>query len=71
MLDPLNKFYELNEEGTVDFADNAPKEEIAAAIVDCTWKVVEDNKLQKKFRTTIKKWSYRTALEERGIVVER
>ncbi len=71
VLDPLNKFYELNEEGTVDFADNAPKEEIAAAIVDCTWKVVEDNKLQKKFRTTIKKWSYRTALEERGIVVER
>jgi hypothetical protein len=71
VLDSSNKFYELNEDGTVEFADNAPKEEIAAAIVDCTWKVVKDNKLQKKFRAAIKKWSYRTALEERGIDVER
>jgi len=71
MLDPLNKSYELKEDGTIEFADNAPKEKIAAAIVDCAWKVIEDKKLQKKFRAAIKKWSYRTALEERGIVVER
>jgi len=71
VLDPFNKFYELNDDGTVEFADNAPKEKIAAAIVDCTWKVIEDYKLQKKFRAAIKKWAYRTALEERGIDVER
>lgn len=71
VLDPLKNFFELYEDGTVEFADNVPKEEIAAAIVDCTWKVVEDNKLQKKFRAAINKWAYKTALEVRGIYVER
>ena len=71
IIDPFNKFYELNDNGTVEFADNAPREEIAAAIVDCTWKVIEDNKLQKKFRAAIKNWANKTALEERGIDVER
>ena len=69
VLNPFKKFYELNDDGAIKFADNAPREEISAAIVDCTWKVVEDNKLQKKFRAAIKKWAYRTALEERGIDV--
>ncbi len=71
VLDPVNKFYDLDEDGTIEFADKAPKEKITAAIVDCTWKVIEDKKLQKKFRAAIKKWAYRTALEERGIDVER
>lgn len=70
-LDPSNKYYELRDNGTIDFADKAPGEEIAAAIVECAWKAVGDIKLQKKFRAAIKKWPYRTALEERGIEVER
>lgn len=71
VLDPFKKFYEINENATVEFSDNAPREEIAAAIVDCTWKVIEDTKLQKKFRSAMKKWAYRSALEERGIDVDR
>jgi len=71
ILDPFKKLYEIKDDGTVEFADNAPRKEIAAAIVDSAWKVVEDHKLQKKFRAAIKKWAYRTALEERGIEVER
>ncbi len=71
VLDPFNNQYELRDDGTVEFAANAPKEEIASAIVNCAWKAVEDLKLQKKFRAAVKKWDYRSALEERGIDVER
>ncbi|MBU1139447.1 MAG: hypothetical protein KKD01_01775 [Proteobacteria bacterium] len=70
-LDPFRKLYELKSDGTVTFAANVPREEIAAGIVDCAWKVVEDNKLQKKFRAAVNKWDYRAALEERGIDVAR
>ncbi len=71
VLDPFRKLYELNPDGTVEFAGNVPREEIAAGIVDCAWKVVEDNNLQKKFRKAVAGWDYRAALEERGIGVER
>lgn len=71
VLDPFNNYYELTDDGTVEFSDIAPREEIAAAIVECAWKSVEDLKLQKKFRAAIKKWEYRMALEERGIDVDR
>lgn len=71
VLDPFNNYYELMDNGTVEFADLAPREEIAAAIVECAWKSVEELKLQKKFRAAIKKWAYRSALEERGIEVDR
>ncbi len=71
VLDPFRKLYEIEPDGKVEFADNVPKEEISAGIVDCAWKVIEDNKLQKKFRTALHKWDYKNALEERGIDVER
>jgi hypothetical protein len=71
VLDPFNNYYELRDNGTVEFADNAPREQVASAIVNCVWKAVEDIKLQKKFRAAINKWAYRSALEERGIEVER
>ena len=71
VLDPFNKYYELRDDGIVEFSDKAPGEDIAAAIVECAWKTVEDIKLQKKFRAAINKWAYRTALEERGIDVAR
>ena len=71
ILDPYNNFYNLADDGAVTFTDQAPKNEIAAGLVDCAWMVVEDYKLQKKFRVLLKKWSYKTALQERGIVVDR
>jgi hypothetical protein len=70
-LDPFRKYYEIQSNGVVEFAENAPREDIAAALVDCCWLIVEENRLQKKFRAGIKKWAYKTALEERGIDVER
>ena len=71
VLEPFNNFYDLKDDGSIEFAENAPREDIAAAIVDASWSVVEDNKLRKKFAAAIKKWAYRSALEERGIEVDR
>jgi hypothetical protein len=70
-LDPFRRFYEIRENGEVIFSEEAPRKKIAGALVDCAWMVVEDNKLQKKFRAAIRKWPYRTALEERNIEVDR
>ncbi len=70
-LDPFRRFYEIRETGEVVFSDDAPRKKIAAALVDCSWMVIEENKLQKKFKAAIKKWPYRTALEERDIEVVR
>lgn len=71
VLDPFNNYYELRDDGIIEFAANSPKEEISAAIINCAWKAVEDLKLEKKFRAALGKWAYRSALEERGIEVER
>jgi len=71
VLEPFNNFYDLKNDGSIEFAENAPREDIASAIVDAAWKVIEDNKLQKKFSAAIRKWAYRSALEERGIEVGR
>ena len=69
-LDPFKTLFYYTD-GKVSFSDEAPRKQIASAIVDCAWNVINENKLEKKFRAVIKKWSYKTALEERGIVVER
>ena len=69
-LDPFKAMFDYAD-GEVSFSDEAPREKIAAAIVDCAWNIIIENKLEKKFRSVIKKWVYKTALEERGIVVER
>lgn len=69
-LDPFKELFEYTSEG-IRFSDDAPQEQIAAAIVDCAWNVVQQNKLEKKFRAIIDKWEYKIALEERGITVER
>ncbi len=69
-LDPFKAMFDYAD-GKVSFSKGAPQEKIAAAVVDCAWEVVEDKKLQKKFRAVLKKWDYKTALEERNIVVLR
>ena len=70
-LDPFNNYYELDDDGSIEFADTAPREQIAAGLVECVWQAVTGLKLQKKFKAEIKKWAYRSALEERGIEVDR
>ncbi|HEB69335.1 MAG TPA: hypothetical protein ENI88_06920 [Desulfobulbus sp.] len=69
-LDPFKAMFDYAD-GRVSFSSDAPREKIAAAIVDCAWNVVVENRLEKKFRAVLKKWDYKSALEERGIVVER
>lgn len=69
LLDPFEKFYQLSDEGTIEFAADVNRKEITEGIVDCSWKVISDNKLEKKFRTAVNKWDYKIALEERGITV--
>jgi len=69
-LDPFKAMFDYTD-GRVVFSDDAPREKIAAAIVECVWNVVIENRMEKKFRAVLKKWNYKSALEERGIVVER
>lgn len=69
-LDPFKAMFDYAD-GRIKFSDNAPREKIAAAIVECAWNVVIENRMEKKFRAVLKKWDYKSALEERGIVVER
>jgi hypothetical protein len=69
-LDPFKAMFEYAD-GKVTFAEKAPQSKMAAAIVDCAWEVIQDNRLEKKFRGLMKKWDYKTALEERNIVVQR
>ncbi len=70
-LAPYNNFYTIDEKGSVTFVENAPEQDIATGMVSCAWMVIEDVNLEKKFRAELNKWAYRTALEERDIVVVR
>ena len=69
LLDPFKEFFQLSSDGTIEFAANVNRKDIAAGIVDCTWKVIGDNKLEKRFKVAVNKWDYKVALEERGITV--
>lgn len=69
-LDPFKAMFDYDD-GKVSFSKEAPQEKIAAAVVDCAWAVIQENRLEKKFRAVLKKWDYKTALEERDIIVQR
>jgi len=69
-LDPFQGLFEFTE-GRITFIDEAPKIKIADAIVACAWDVVREHKQEKKFLSLLRKWDYRTALEERNIAVEQ
>jgi len=68
VLDPGKTFFEISDTGSFQFIGNAPKEEIASAIVEVTWKEVNKLKLQKKFRAELKTWTYRGVFEEMGLM---
>jgi hypothetical protein len=69
ILDPFKNFFELHNDGTIEFAPNVNRIEITQGIVDCTWQVIRDHNVNKKFRVAVDKWDYKIALEERGITV--
>ncbi len=69
-LDPFSSPFQY-ENNRVTLADEARGEEIAEAVVGCAWEVVSRHRAEKKFRTELGKWAYRSALEDRGIAVER
>ena len=69
-LDPFLGIFDYAD-GSVRFADDAPRNKIADAVVDCAWQVITDAGQQKRFRNELARWSYRSALEERGIRVDR
>jgi len=71
-LDPFNLPFEFaNGIFTFTGTDHAFGENTARAIIDCVWDVVAENRLQKKFRKSLEKWSYRSTLELRQYQVMR
>jgi len=69
-LDPFKAVFDYAD-GHAIFAPGAPHEQIAAAVVECVWEVIAEHRLEKKFMAVLKKWDYKSALEERDIVVMR
>jgi hypothetical protein len=51
--------------------DNAFGENTAKAIIECSWDVVLDLRLEKKFRAALLKWNYKSSLEGRGYRIIR
>lgn len=69
-LDPFQGIFDYVN-GSVRFADNAPRSKIADAVVECAWQAITEAGLAKKFRNELAKWPHRSTLEEWGIQVER
>ncbi len=68
VLDPFNKYFDISDTGSFRFTGEAPKEEITAAIVDVTWKAVNDLKLQKKFSAELRSWTYKGLFQDMGLM---
>lgn len=69
-IDPFTPMFDYKD-GVVTFFEDVPREKLAAAIVDNAWEIIFEHRVEKKFRAGIKKWEYKSALEERGIEVVR
>ncbi|WP_456384704.1 hypothetical protein [Desulfolithobacter sp.] len=69
-LDPFSSPFQY-ENNRVSLGDETRGQEIAEAVVDCAWEVASRHRAEKKFRAELDKWAYRSALEDRGIAVER
>ncbi|WP_457574661.1 hypothetical protein [Desulfolithobacter sp.] len=69
-LDPFSSSFQYENEQVI-LADEAEGEEIARAVVGLAWEVAISHRAEKKFRAELGKWAYRSALEDRGIAVER
>ena len=69
LLDPFANYYQLGSNGEIVFAFNVNRKEITKGIVNCTWKVVSDSQLEKKFGAAVSNWGNNVVLEKRGIMV--
>ncbi len=67
LLDLFKHLFQLDSDGTIEFAPGVDKNEITKGIIACTWTVINENQLDTKFEIAVGKWDYRAALEERGI----
>lgn len=69
-LDPFNPPFDYTN-GVFIFTgtDNAFGENTAKAIIECSWDVVKELQLEKKFRAALEKWDYKKELEDRGYKV--
>lgn len=66
-LDPFNPPFEYSNEVFIfTGTDQAFGENTAKAIIECTWDVVAELRLEKKFRAGLSKWNYKAILEDRG-----
>lgn len=69
-MDPFNPSFDYVD-GAFTFAKDADREKTAKAVIDCAWDVIKENRLQKKFKAVLSKWSYKPSLEERNFLVDR
>lgn len=67
-LDPFSGSYEFSN-NKIRFGEDAPRMDLAKAIIQCAHEVVEQHMVGKKFRAALSKWSFREVLEEHGIPV--
>ena len=66
-LDPFNPPFDYSNNVFVfTGTDKAFGENTAKAIIECSWDVVFDLRLEKKFRAVLSKWNFKLSLEERG-----
>jgi hypothetical protein len=69
-MDPFNPPFDYsNGEFLFTGTDNAFGENTAKAIIECSWDVVKELRLEKKFRAVLEKWGFKNTLEERGYTV--
>ena len=69
-MDPFNPPFDYAD-GIYTFSENADREKTAKAVLDCAWDIVVENRLQKKFKAALSKWSYKPSLEERDFLIDR
>lgn len=71
-LDPFNPPFDYTD-NVFSFIgpDRAFGENSARAIIECSWDVVQELRLEKKFRSALASWDSRTVLEDRGYTVIR
>lgn len=71
-LDPFNPPFDYAN-GVFLFTgtDKAFGENTARAIIECSWDVVMELRLEKKFRAALAKWDYRKNLEGRGYRISK
>jgi hypothetical protein len=71
-LDPFNPPFDYaNKVFSFTGTDKAFGENTAKAIIACSWDVVSDLRLEKKFRAVLSKWDYKISREGRGYTVIR